>query len=133
MRTLPNTSRASLAVGLALLALVVFLPACTHQKVVQLGTHKVTLSRHGFEKKFHVVENAPVPTLEYSGMSADRRALKVSIEGDKVTVNGVVGMLRAGDSVLIGDDGVAVNSLDYGESERYLRGNKAPADVTASN
>jgi hypothetical protein len=129
MHTLPKTSRASLAVGFALLALVVFLPACTHQKVVQLGTHKVTLSRHGFQNKFHVVEKAPVPTLEYSGMSTDRRALKVSIEGDQVTVNGVVGRVRAGDSILIGDDGVAVNSLDYGESAKYLHDNNS----TASN
>jgi hypothetical protein len=129
MRTLPKISRASLVVGFSLLALAVFLPACTHQQVVQLGTHKVTLSRHGFHNKFHVVENAAVPTLEYSGMSTDRRALNVSIKGDKVTVNGVVGLVRAGDSIYIGDDGVAVNSLDYGESAKYLQANNS----TASN
>ena len=32
-------------------------------------------------------------------------------------------MLREGDEVTIGDDGVAVNELDYGESEKYLRAN----------
>jgi hypothetical protein len=34
--------------------------------------------------------------------------------------------------VLIGDEGVAVNSLDYGESEKYLRANGAATDATAS-
>lgn len=118
--------------GIALVALVIFLPACSHRKVVQLGSHKVTVSRHGFEKKFHVAENASFPTLEYAGITADGRGLKVSIQGDKVTINGVDGMLRAGDSVLISDDGVAVNSLDYGESTKYLRANSS-ADATALN
>lgn len=119
--------------GAALLGLVVFLPACTKRQTVQLGTHKVTVARHGFAKKFHVTENASVPTLEYAGVSTDGRGLKVSISGDKVNVNGIDGQLRPGDSVLISDDGVAVNSLDYGESEKYLRANVSPADAAALN
>jgi hypothetical protein len=42
------------------------------------------------------------------------------------------GKLRPGDSVLIGDEGVAVNELDYGETEKYLRANSSGSD-TASN
>ena len=41
----------SLTVSATLLGLIVFASACTHRKVMQLGTHKVTVARHGFEKK----------------------------------------------------------------------------------
>ncbi len=129
MSSLLKKFQVSLTIGIALAGLIVFLPACTKRQIVQLGTHKVTVARHGFEKKFHVTENASVPTLEYAGLSTDGKGLKVSIRGDKVTVNGVDGQLRPGDSVLISDDGVAVNSLDYGESEKYLRANNSPAEA----
>ncbi len=129
MSSLLKKFQVSLTIGIALIALIVFLPACTKRQTVQLGTHKVTVARHGFEKKFHVTESASVPTLEYAGLSTDGKGLKVSIRGDKVTVNGVDGQLRPGDSVLISDDGVAVNSLDYGESEKYLRANNSPAET----
>jgi hypothetical protein len=133
MTSLLGKSWASLTTTTVLVGLLVCLPACTHRKIVQIGTHKVTVSRHGFEKKLHVTENAGVPALEYAGISTDGKGLKVSIKGDKVVINGVDGQLRAGDNVLISDDGVAVNSLDYGESEKYLRANSSPADVTAVN
>jgi hypothetical protein len=126
-------SQASLVTGIALCGLLVFLPACTHRKIVQLGTHKVTVSRHGFEKRVWVNEKASVPTLEYAGISTDGKGLKVSIKGDKVTINGVEGQLRAGDAVLISDDGVAVNSMDYGESAKYLQANNSAPDVSALN
>lgn len=124
----------SLAVGASLLALLAFASACTHRKIVKLGTHKVTVARHGFEKRLFVSEQESVPTLEYAGVATDGKGLKVSIKGDKVTVNGAdYGKLRPGDSVLISDEGVAVNSLDYGESEKYLRANKSGSDTTAQN
>ena len=119
--------------GIALLGLLTILPACTHRKIVQLGTHKVTVSRHGFEKKLQVSEQSSVPTLEYVGMSTDGKGMKVSIKGDKIKVNDVSGELRPGDSVLIGDEGVAVNSMDYGETEKYLRANGSGASTTAQN
>jgi hypothetical protein len=122
----------SLALGVALLVSLAFVSACTHNKVVKLGTHKVTLARHGFEKNLRVSENESVPTLEYAGMSTDGKGLKVSIKGDKITVNGTDGRLRSGDSVVIGDDGVRVNSLDYGETEKYLRANSG-SDTAAVN
>lgn len=117
--------RKSQVLGIALLGLVTILPACTNRKIVQLGTHKVTVSRHGFEKRLQVSEQASPPTLEYAGMSTDGRGLKVSIQGDKIRVNDLSGELRPGDSVLISDDGVAVNSMDYGETEKYLRANSS--------
>jgi hypothetical protein len=118
--------------SVALLGLAVLLPACTHQKIVHVGSHKVTVSRHGFEKRLQFSHQESLATLEYAGMSTDGKGLKVSIKGDKVTVNGVAGQLRPGDSVLIGDDGVAVNSMDYGESAKYLRANVG-SESTAQN
>jgi hypothetical protein len=133
MIRLLRKSQASLTMAIALVGLLVFLPACTHRKIIQLGTHKVTVSRHGFEKRLYVTENAAVPTLEYAGIRTDGKGLKVSIQGDKVTINGVDGQLRPGDSVLISDDGVAVNSLDYGESAKYLQANNPALETTVRN
>lgn len=127
-------SHASLTMAVALVGLLVFLSACTHQKVVQLGSHRVTIARHGFEKKLDVNAKASVQTFEYEGVSTAGKSLKVTITGDKVKVNDLdYGKLRNGDSVLIGDDGVAVNSMDYGESEKYLRANGSTAETTVRN
>jgi len=119
--------------GLMLLGVLTLSSACTHKTVHQVGSHKVTVARHGFQKSLDVTKRDGVETLEYRGVSTAGTKTTVVISGDKVKVNGVdVGKLRAGDSVLIGDEGVAVNSLDYGESEKYLKGNASGADVTAS-
>jgi hypothetical protein len=124
----------SQVLSIALLGLVILLPACTHRKVVQVGTHKVTVSRHGFEKRLRVIDEAQMPTLEYAGLSTDGKGMKVTIRGDSIKVNDKeTGKLRPGDSVLIGDEGVAVNELDYGETEKYLRANSSGADTTAQN
>ena len=120
----------TLGVSIALVALVAGVSSCTRRHRVSVGSHKVTIARHGMEKKFHVSDRAPEPTLEYAGLSSDGRGLKVTIKGDKVTVNGVDGMLRPGDSVLIGDDGVAINELDYGESAKYLQQNNSNTNAT---
>jgi hypothetical protein len=133
MTSLLKKFRASGTLGIALVGLIAFLPACSYHKVAQIGSHKVTVSRHGLEKHFHVTEDASATKLEYAGLTTDGRGLKVFIQGDKVTVNGVVGGLRPGDSVLISDDGVAVNSLDYGESEKYLRVNNPAAEASVRN
>lgn len=134
MLTLLRKLRASTVVAVALMASVVFLVGCTHRKVMQLGTHKVTVARHGFEKRLRVSEQGSVPTLEYAGMSTEGKGLKVSIKGDAVRVNDVdYGRLRPGDSVFIGDEGLAVNQLDYGESEKYLRANTAEPAITSLN
>ena len=120
--------------GVALLGLAILLPACTHDRVVQVGTHKVTIMRHGFEKQIRFNAEAKVPTFQYKGVSTAGAHLNVMITGDKVTVNDAdYGNLRPGDSVLIGDEGVAVNSLDYGESEKYLRANGSGENRTAQN
>lgn len=134
MLIMPQMFQRLLRVGVILLGALTLLQACTHQKTVQVGSHKITVSRHGFEKKFQLSTGLPEPALEYAGISTAGKGLKVSIKGDKVNVNGVErGRLRPGDSMLITDDGVAVNSLDYGESEKYLRTNSSPIEATGKN
>ncbi len=120
--------------GLMLLGVLIVSSACTHKTVHQVGSHKVTVARHGFQKALDVDKRGEVATFEYEGVSTAGSKLKVVITGHKVKVNGAnAGMLREGDSVTIGDDGVAVNSLDYGESEKYLRANDSASEATASN
>ena len=122
----------SQALALMLVGLVTVFAGCSSVTVHQVGTHKVTVSRHGFEKKLHVDKEKG--TLEYAGVSNTGAELKVMIAGDKVTMNGRdYGTLKSGDSVFITDDGVAVNSLDYGESEKYLRANNTTSNATATN
>ena len=119
--------------GLMLLGVLTLSSACTLTTVHHVGSHKVTVARHGFQKSLDLAKRDGVESLEYRGVSAAGTKTTVVISGDKVKVNGVdVGKLRAGDSVLIGDEGVAVNAMDYGESEKYLKGNASGADVTAS-
>jgi hypothetical protein len=108
--------------------------ACTRTSTVQIGSHKVTVARHGFEKKFEVDDRATVPSFEYRGVSTDGRGLKVLIKGDKVKINDAdAGQLRPGDSLLIGDEGVAVNQMDYGESAKYLKENSPKAETSSLN
>ena len=134
MSSLLKKFQPSLTMGIALIGLMVLGSACTHQTVRQVGSHKVTIARHGFQTALHVDERFGEATFEYEGVSTAGKKLKVSITGDRVKINGAnAGKLRAGDSVLIGDEGVAVNSLDYGESEKYLRANGSAAESTARN
>lgn len=121
----------SYAVGLMLMGMLIVIPSCAHRETHLIGSHKVTVSRHGLLKKLDVDEKAG--RLEYAGIGRGGEGLKVSMNGDSLKVNGLDGKLKPGDAVLISDDGVAVNSLDYGESEKYLRANNSTAPVTASN
>ena len=125
--------RNTLTLSVALLGLVILLPACTHRNIASVGTHTVTVSRHGFQKRLHVADNLPVPTPEYAGVSTDGKGMKVSIRGDQITVNGTPGQLRSGDKVLIADEGVAVNSMDFGETEKYLRANNTGSTTAGLN
>ena len=121
------TLRKSQTLGLLFFGALILSAACSHRTVHQVGSHKVTVARHGFQKSLDVEKRGGVDTLEYRGVSTAGTKMTVVISGDKVKVNGVdAGMLREGDAVTIGDDGVAVNSLDYGESEKYLRANVSP-------
>jgi len=122
------------SLGLILLGGLLFSSACTHRTVRQVGSHKVTVARHGVQTTLTVDKRGEVATFEYEGVSTAGKKLKVSINGEKMKVNDInVGKLREGDSVLIGDEGVAVNSMDYGETDKYLRANASgEADSQAS-
>ncbi len=120
----------SYGTGILLLGLLIVLPACAHREVHQVGSHMVTVTRHGLLKKLDV--DAQTATLEYAGIGRSGEGLKISMNGDNLKVNNRDGRLRPGDSLLISDEGVAVNSLDYGESEKYLRANNSTPTVTAS-
>ncbi|HSS22369.1 MAG TPA: hypothetical protein VLL54_20020 [Pyrinomonadaceae bacterium] len=125
-----SRSYKTLMMSVVLLALVAA-TACTRQSKVQVGSHVVTIGRHGFEKKLEFHDRAPVPFLDYAGVSADGHGLKVSIKGDRVWINDKdAGQLRPGDSVFIGDEGVGVNTLDYGESAKYLRENGSVTETS---
>ena len=117
----------SYSVGLMLLGLLLVVSSCAHRETHQIGSHKVTVARHGLLKKLDVDEKAG--SLEYAGIGRGGEGLKVSMNGDSVKINGREGRLKPGDSILISDDGVAVNSLDYGETEKYLRANNSTASV----
>jgi hypothetical protein len=126
--------RKSQTLGLMLLGILTLSASCTHRTVHQVGSHKVTIARHGFQKSLNADKRAGVATFEYIGVSTAGNELKVSITGDRVKVNGInAGMLREGDSVTIGDDGVAVNALDYGQSEKYLRANNTGDPLTQTS
>ena len=75
--------------GLMLLGILTLSSACTHRTVHQVGSHKVTVARHGFEKSLSVDKRGGVATFEYIGVSTAGSELKVSITGDKVKVNGI--------------------------------------------
>jgi hypothetical protein len=126
-----NRIKNSYAAGFMLMGLLIALPSCAHRETHQIGSHKVTVSRHGLVKRLDVDEK--VGTLEYAGIGRGGEGLKIFMNGDSLKVNGLDGKLRPGDTVLISDDGVAINSLDYGQSEKYLRANNSTAPATASN
>ena len=130
----PGNSLTRLIMVVGVVGSLVVLSSCSHRQVVQLGSHKVTIARHGFAKKLLFNPKATVPTLEFKGVGTAGLHFKVNIIGDTVKVNDLdYGKLRSGDAVLIGDDGVQVNSMDYGESEKYLRANGSATDSTAQN
>lgn len=120
-------------IGILLVGVLASSSACSHKKVLLVGSHKVTVTRHGIEKGLHLGHQADVASFDFDGVSPTGGSFKVVIRGDKISVNGVDGMLRTDDSVLISDDGVAVNSMDYGDSEKYLRANSSSSEKSTSN
>ena len=120
------------AIGFAGLALLVLVAGCSFHKTYQVGTHSVTVSRYSYVKSL-TSDNAG--SFQYEGESTTGESLlKVTINGDKVKVNGIdYGLLRPGDSVYIGDRGVAVNELDYDATQKYLRENASNQANAAKN
>ena len=125
--------RRSQMIGILLVGVLALSAACSHRHVLQVGSHKVTVTRHGVEKAFHLGHQADVASFDFDNVSPTGSNFTVAIRGDNIKINGVDGLLHKGDSVLITDDGVAINSMDYGESERYLQANISPTEKSNSN
>ena len=128
MRIARNSFAKPVAV-LLILSSVLIVSGCGHhrtRRTASFASHKVMLDRQGITNRFGVEERGDVATFHYDGHSSSGR-LRITIENDKVTVNEKsMGMLKQGDVVRIGDDGLTVNSLDHGQTAKYLQANTAP-------
>ena len=113
------------------LCALLLLQGCSQKAsdVTQFGSHKITISRHDLiHGSAYIEEHDMEASFHYKGFSLSSGQFKVIIKDEKVIVNGqTYGQLKTGDSVSITDDGVRVNSLDYGETARYLRTNSEQA------
>jgi hypothetical protein len=89
-----------------------------------VASHKVTVDRQGITNRFGVEDRGQLAIFHYDGLSFTGTRLVVTIENDKVAINdNNAGLLKQGDAVHIGDDGLTVNSLDYGQTAKYLQEN----------
>ncbi|MBV9209164.1 MAG: hypothetical protein JOZ52_00970 [Acidobacteria bacterium] len=113
--------------ALLFLSAALLVQGCSHHQSLKFASHKVMLDREGLTNRFGVEERNQVAIFRYDGYCYTGDHMKVTIENEKVTVNDkVIGMLKPGDTVHINADGLAVNSLDYGQTEKYLQANSQP-------
>ena len=119
-----------LALCSSLCALLIF-QGCSRKMndVTKFGSHKVTDSRYALSNEAYIEEGDDSDTsYHYIGYNLASGKYHVVIENEEVVVNGrVYGQLREGDSVNITDTGLTVNSLDYGETVKYLQTNSEQA------
>jgi hypothetical protein len=114
----------TIAVAIFLVTLI-FVAGCNHNSgSTRFASHNVTLDRYGVTNRFGVEQTGPSPIFRYDGYNMAGQRLKVTIQDEKVAINdSPAGMLKKGDSIRITDDGVRVNSLDYGQTKTYLQAN----------
>jgi hypothetical protein len=131
----------SIIEGLALriaIAVMAFLLAgvfqgCLRTHAVQFGSHNVTVSRHGVTNRIGIEEHDNIAIFRYSGLNTTGERVDVKIQNEEITLNGhSQGLLRPGDTVRIADEGIAVNSMDFGQTAKYLEAN-AERGVATSN
>ena len=120
-----NTAHSKYAKAIAVLLVLstaILLQGCGHNTgSLSFASHKVKLDRHGITNRFGVEERDQLAIFHYDGYNASGTRLKLRIENDKVLINdNNVGVLKQGDSVHITDDGLTVNSLDHGQTAKYL-------------
>jgi hypothetical protein len=117
------------------LGILVAMQGCKQGKMVSsVGTHKVTVTRGGLATRVGVERRDNVEIFRYEGFSHYVHPYRIKIQDDRVFVNeGLRGALRDGDSVLISDEGIAVNSMDYGESKKYLQANALADSLTTAS
>lgn len=109
------------------LSTILIVSGCGHHRDTRstnVASHKVTVNRQGITNRFGVEDRGQLAIFHYDGVSLTGSRLVVTIENDKVSVNDkIVGLLKHGDVVQIGDDGLTVNKLDYGQTTAYLQAN----------
>lgn len=109
------------------LTAVLLFNGCGHHRqsgAISFASHKVTLDRGGITNRFGVEDRGQLAIFHYDGLSFSGSRLIVTIENDKVSVNDKsIGLLKLGDAVHISDEGLRVNSLDYGQTTAYLEAN----------
>ena len=107
---------------LLFLSAALLVQGCGHNTgSLSFASHKVKLDRHGITNRFGLEERDQT-IFHYDGYGMHGDRLKVTIQNEKVSINEKqVGILKQGDSIHIGDDGLTVNSLDYGQTEKYFQ------------
>ncbi len=108
--------------ALLVLSTAILLQGCHHNTgATTIASHKVKLDRHGPTNRFGVEDRGQLAIFRYDGYNGSGTRLRVTIDKDKLMINDKdAGILKQGDSVQIGDDGLTVNSLDYGQTAKYL-------------
>ncbi|HEY0006531.1 MAG TPA: hypothetical protein VGB17_17240 [Pyrinomonadaceae bacterium] len=111
-------------IGLSLSSILIFQGCYKQSLATKVGSHQVKIERESFVKRFGVTEKDGNTIFQYEGYCKTGQYMKVMIYNEVVSIDGkVLGRLREGDSVIVHEDGVTVNSMDYGESEKYLKAN----------
>jgi hypothetical protein len=125
-----NRLQRAAALGLLVCAVLIF-PGCNSKGLkTKVGSHQVRVDREGFAKRFGVTERGNEAIFIYEGYCTTGQLMKVYIKNDEVLFNDrSLGALREGDAVVIDEDGVTVNDLDHGQTEKYLKenGNRSTA------
>ncbi len=125
-----SKSRFSKFIAIAIfLVSLVFVAGCNHNSgSTHFASHNVKLDRYGVTNRFGVESTGATEIFRYDGFNMAGQRLKVTIQDEKVMINeSPAGMLKKGDSINISDDGVRVNSLDYGQTKEYLQANAGSA------
>ncbi len=122
MKGIPALNKTTKAIALLLfLSSLMVIQGCGNSGSTKFASHKVTMKRSGITNRFGVEERGPVAVFHYDGYNRTGERLKLMIENDKVTINDqLAGHLKQGDSIRIADEGVAINTLDFGQSKEYL-------------
>jgi hypothetical protein len=134
-RTAIHSKATKVIAVLLFLSSAILFQGCSHKGLAtNFASHKVTVKRHGITNRFGIEERGTAPIFHYDGYGLSGARMKVTIENDQVMINDkMVGKLNAGDSVHIDDDGIVVNSLDHGQTEKYLQANAGQGSVRTSN
>lgn len=122
MKGIPALSKTTKAIALLLfLSSLMVIQGCSNSGSIQYASHKVTMRRGGITNSFGVEERGKIAIFRYDGYNRSGERLKLIIENDKVMIDDqLAGHLKQGDSIRIADEGLAINSLDFGQSKEYL-------------